>query len=88
MLVTTALTSASLIQMYPLPQVKNDVSTGAKPAQQTALGKQQAAGNLAKVVIAEFNAETTWEEVAALCGGFTRERNLKPCGEECFCSHK
>ena len=77
LLVTTALTSASLIETYQMPQIKNDMPPVMKPALQTAIGKQQTPGDLAKVVIAEFNAETTWEEVAALCGGFTRERKFK-----------
>ena len=73
-LVSQAVTPAALVEAFSPLQEESAKHHSPPPATQRST---QSDSDLAKVVIAQFNRETTWEDVVALCGGFTRERKFK-----------
>ncbi len=76
-LIAQAVTPASLVEASIMPTKESGAAPISPKDTQKAPNVPQTTKDLAKVVIAEFNQTTAWEEVVALCGGFNRERKFK-----------
>jgi hypothetical protein len=75
-MITNAVTPASLIPPGAADE-SNQVPEARRMYTPPPSAPAQTDKDVAKIVIAEFNQQTTWDEVVSECGGFNRERKFK-----------